>query len=68
MELGVIYYGGRGAVVIGAITSENTGRVQSSLYPLMLDFDNQAVLTDNISGYLWSKLIYGAMLCFMLRR
>lgn len=58
---GVIHYGGRGAVVVGEIDGEITPRAQA-LHRLFLEFDDRAVLTANIWGYLWAKLAYGAML------
>jgi 2-dehydropantoate 2-reductase len=58
---GEIHYGGRGAVVVGEIDSTVTPRVEA-LHRLLLEFDDRAVLTRNIWGYLWSKLAYGALL------
>ena len=61
LEPGVVHYGGRGAVVIGEIDGARTDRV-AALHGLMRSFEPDAVLTDNIWGYLWGKLIYGALL------
>ena len=61
LEPGVIHYGGRGAVVLGETDGEITQRVQA-LRAALLAFDEDAILTDNIFGYLWSKEAYGAML------
>jgi len=58
---GTILYGGRGAVVVGEIDGRRTPRVEA-LHQLLLEFDDRAVLTGNIWGYLWAKLAYGAML------
>ncbi len=58
---GVVMYGGRGAVVVGELDGRRTPRIES-LHELFRSFDADAVLTDNIFGYLWSKLIYGALL------
>jgi 2-dehydropantoate 2-reductase len=58
---GVIMYGGRGAVVVGELDGRRTPRIES-LHALFRRFEAEAVLTDNIWGYLWSKLIYGALL------
>lgn len=58
---GEVMYGNRGAVVIGEIDGLITGRLES-LHRTMLDFDDAAIMTDNIWGYLWGKLAYGAML------
>src|SRR5262249_13191137 len=58
---GVIHYAGRGAVVV----RENDGRTPQPghrLHHLLKHFDDRAVLTPNIWGYLWSKLDYGALL------
>jgi 2-dehydropantoate 2-reductase len=58
---GVILFGGRGAVVVGEIDGRITPRAER-LHTLLKDFDERAVLTPNIWGYLWAKLAYGAML------
>jgi 2-dehydropantoate 2-reductase len=57
----VIHYAGRGAVVGGEIDGKVTPRAEM-LHRLLLQFDDRAILTSNIWGYLWSKLGYGAML------
>lgn len=61
LEPGRIHYGGRGAVVVGELDGQPSARVQA-LHQACLDFDDAAILTANIWGYLWSKLAYGAML------
>ncbi len=58
---GVIHYGGRGAVVLGELNGQDTPRL-SELHDLFLTFDEGAITTPNIWGYLWGKLAYGAML------
>ena len=58
---GVVHYGGRGAVVLGELDGKATPRL-SELHRLMLQFDDRAIMTGNIWGYLWSKLAYGALL------
>ncbi|MEM7026434.1 MAG: 2-dehydropantoate 2-reductase [Pseudomonadota bacterium] len=58
---GLIMYGGRGAVVVGEIDGLRTPRIEA-IHGLFRIFDADAVLTDNIWGYLWSKLIYGGLL------
>jgi len=58
---GVVHYGGRGAVVVGELDGQVTPRLEA-LHRLLLLFDDRAVLTGNIWGYLWSKLAYGALL------
>jgi 2-dehydropantoate 2-reductase len=61
MEPGVIHYGGRGAVVVGEIDGRITSRVEE-IRDAWLDFDDRAIVTPNIWGYLWGKEAYGAML------
>jgi 2-dehydropantoate 2-reductase len=58
---GVVHYAGRGAVVVGELDGRVTPRIEA-LHRLMLRFDERAVLTSNIWGFLWSKLAYGALL------
>jgi 2-dehydropantoate 2-reductase len=58
---GDILYGNRGAMVIGELDGRTTPRVQE-MHRLALLFEPDAILTDNIWGYLWGKLAYGAML------
>jgi 2-dehydropantoate 2-reductase len=58
---GVVMYGGRGAVVVGELDGRRTARIEH-IHALFKIFDADAVLTANIWGYLWSKLIYGALL------
>ncbi|ONG50991.1 2-dehydropantoate 2-reductase [Pseudoroseomonas deserti] len=58
---GRITYGGRGAVVVGELDGATTPRI-TALHKLMLQFDEDAVLSDNIFGYLWGKGGYGAIL------
>jgi 2-dehydropantoate 2-reductase len=60
-EPGMILFGGRGAVVLGELDSAITPRLQV-LHRTFLDFDENAIITSNIWGYLWSKLAYGAQL------
>ena len=61
LEPGVIQYAGRGAVVLGEIDGRTTPRV-GELHRAFLDFDDRAVVTTNIWGFLWGKLAYGAQL------
>ncbi|HEX3765849.1 MAG TPA: 2-dehydropantoate 2-reductase N-terminal domain-containing protein [Kofleriaceae bacterium] len=58
---GRIVHGGRGAVVIGEIDGQATPRL-AALHRTLLDFEPGAITTDNIWGYLWGKLAYGALL------
>ena len=61
LEPGVVHYSGRGAVVVGELDGARTARIEA-IHALMAQFDPAAVLTDNIWGYLWGKLVYGALL------
>ena len=61
LEPGVIQYAGRGAVVLGEIDGRITPRL-GELHRAFLDFDDRAIVTENIWGYLWGKLGYGAQL------
>ena len=59
---GRVLYGNRGAVVVGELDGAATPRVQA-LHALLRDtFEPDAVLTENIWGYLWGKLAYSALL------
>lgn len=58
---GEILYGNRGAVVVGELDGAMTERVRE-MHRLLTLFEPDAILTNNIYGYLWGKLAYGAML------
>jgi len=58
---GEILYGNRGAVVVGELDGAMSERVRE-MHRLLAIFEPDAILTDNIYGYLWGKLAYGAML------
>ena len=58
---GLVLYGGRGAVVVGELDGRRSTRIEA-IHRLFRTFDDDAVLTANIWGYLWSKLIYGTLL------
>ena len=58
---GRILYGGHGAVVLGEIDGAVTPRL-TALHRIISDFEPAAIITDNIWGYLWGKLGYGALL------
>ena len=58
---GQVLFGNRGAVVVGEIDGTVGGRTEE-MHQLVQVFEPDAVLTDNIWGYLWGKLAYGAML------
>ena len=61
LEPGVVHYSGHGAVVVGELDG-SAPRASKRFIALMQEFEPKAVLTDNIWGYLWGKLIYGALL------
>jgi len=61
IEPGVIQYAGRGAVVVGEIDGRVTPRVEE-LHRALVAFEERAIITRNIWGYLWGKLAYGAQL------
>jgi 2-dehydropantoate 2-reductase len=61
IEPGVIHYGGRGAVVVGEIDGHVTPRA-IAIRDAWRDFDDRAIVTPNIWGFLWGKEAYGAML------
>ena len=58
---GEILFGNRAAVVVGEIDGSIRERTRQMHSDLAL-FEPNAILTDNIWGYLWGKLAYGAML------
>lgn len=58
---GHIAYAKRGAVVVGELDGRRTPRLEA-LHRLLRDFDPDAVLSDNVFGYLWGKAGYGAIL------
>lgn len=61
LEPGVVMRGNRGTVAVGEVDGARTDRIRA-VHRLFLDFEPDAILTDNIHGYLWGKLAYGAML------
>jgi 2-dehydropantoate 2-reductase len=61
LEPGRILYGGRGAFVLGELDGAKSPRVEA-LARLIAPFEPNVVVTDNIWGYLWGKLGYGALL------
>jgi 2-dehydropantoate 2-reductase len=58
---GQILFGNRSAVVLGEVDGSIRPRTRE-MHALLQKFEPDAVLTDNIWGYLWGKLAYGAML------
>lgn len=61
IEPGVVHRGNRGAVVVGEMDGSLTPRIRE-VHRLFGIFEPDAVLTDNIQGFLWGKLAYGALL------
>jgi 2-dehydropantoate 2-reductase len=61
LEPGVILHGSRAAVVVGEIDGRITPRAVA-IRDNWRDFDDRAITTPNIWGYLWGKEAYGAML------
>jgi 2-dehydropantoate 2-reductase len=58
---GEVLFGSRGSFVIGELDGAITPRLEE-LLGVIRDFEPDALLTDNIWGFLWGKLGYGAML------
>jgi 2-dehydropantoate 2-reductase len=58
---GRILYGNRGALVVGEIDGTIRDRTRA-MHALCLEFEPDAILTDDVWAYLWGKLAYGAML------
>lgn len=58
---GRILFGNRGAVVVGEIDGAVRDRTRE-MHRLLQVFEPEAVLTEDIWGYLWGKMGYGAML------
>jgi 2-dehydropantoate 2-reductase len=58
---GTVHYSGHGAVVVGELDGGRTARI-AALHRLLQAFEPKAVLTGNIWGFLWGKLVYGALL------
>ncbi|OZI77717.1 ketopantoate reductase family protein [Bordetella genomosp. 12] len=58
---GELLYSNRAAVVIGELDGRVTPRAEQLLQDLH-HFEPDAILSDDVDGYLWGKLAYGAML------
>ncbi len=58
---GRVLYGGRGAFVLGELDGARSERV-TALAELARVMEPGAIVTDNIWGFLWGKLGYGALL------
>ena len=61
LEPGRILYGNRAAVAVGELDGTMTPRV-AEVHNLLRLVEPDAVATDNIWGYLWGKMGYGALL------
>lgn len=61
LEPGRILYGNRAAVAVGELDGAATDRARQ-MHALLSLVEPDAVLTDNIWGYLWGKMGYGALL------
>jgi 2-dehydropantoate 2-reductase len=61
LEPGRILFGNRATVAVGEIDGGEP-RLAREYHRLLSIFEPNAVLTDNIWGYLWGKLGYGAIL------
>jgi 2-dehydropantoate 2-reductase len=61
LEPGVIHFGGRGTVAVGEIDGIITPRARE-IDALFRHFEPRAILSDNVWGFLWSKLAYAGML------
>ena len=65
LEPGVVLYGGRGTVAVGEAYGPGDSRPSPRVLRIRdtwRDFDERAMATANIFGYLWAKEAYGAML------
>ncbi len=61
LEPGRILFGTRGAVVVGELDGATTPRI-TALHDMLRLFEPDAVLSDNVFGFLWGKAGYGAIL------
>lgn len=61
LEPGRILYGNRAAVALGELDGEMSVRLRA-MHVLFCLVEPDAVATDNIWGYLWGKMGYGALL------
>ena len=61
LEPGVIHRGNRGATVVGELDGALTDRIRG-VHELLQRFEPDAILTENIFGYLWGKLAYASLL------
>jgi 2-dehydropantoate 2-reductase len=61
LEPGVIAYGGAGTLAVGEVDGRITPRVEDMVRRFRAQLPD-ARATDNVLGYLWSKMGYGCML------
>ncbi|MEQ8676997.1 MAG: 2-dehydropantoate 2-reductase N-terminal domain-containing protein [Aggregatilineales bacterium] len=61
VEAGHIHRGNRATVVIGELNGIQSTRIET-LHRILQDFDDNAQITENIFGFLWGKVAYGAQL------
>jgi 2-dehydropantoate 2-reductase len=61
LEPGVVFRGNRGATVVGELDGALTERI-GGIHRLLQLFEPDAILTENIFGYLWGKLAYASLL------
>ena len=61
LEPGRILYGNRAAVALGELDNRVSARVRE-MHALFALVEPEAVVTDNIWGYLWGKMGYGSLL------
>lgn len=58
---GQILFGNRGGIAVGELDGQMTDRARE-VHALLQLVEPDAALTDNIMGYLWGKMGYGALL------
>jgi 2-dehydropantoate 2-reductase len=61
LDPGIVHFGGRGAVVVGELDGRDTPRL-ARVHSALQHFEPNAITTNNIWGYLWGKMGYGALL------
>jgi 2-dehydropantoate 2-reductase len=61
LDPGVVHFGGRGAVVVGELDGRDTPRL-ARVHCALQHFEPKAITANNIWGYLWGKMGYGALL------
>ncbi|MEX2500903.1 MAG: 2-dehydropantoate 2-reductase [Trueperaceae bacterium] len=61
LEAGTVQYAGRGAFVLGELDGRRSERVDR-LADALHAFEPEVQISDNLWGFLWGKMGYGAML------